>query len=61
MLSVLDLGIGELEELGLGYFDKKGGGCAVGTRRTLNEESTNLQTVKYSHSDIVRSAEGQAA
>lgn len=61
MPNVLDLGIGELGELGLGYFDKKGGGCAIGTRRTLNEESKNLQTVKYSHSDVVRSAKGQAA
>lgn len=44
MLAALDLGNGRLGELGLSYFDKAGGGYAVGTRRTLNEEHTAPQT-----------------
>ena len=43
MLAALDLGNGKLGELGLSYFDKAGGGYAVGTRRTLNEEHTSPQ------------------
>ena len=43
MLAALDLGNGKLGELGLSYFDKAGGGYAVGTRRTLNEEHTTPQ------------------
>lgn len=36
VLSALDLGNGELGRLGISYFDKKGGGYAVGTRRILS-------------------------
>lgn len=43
-LAALDLGNGRLGELSLGYFDKAGGGYAIGTRRTLNEEHTAPQT-----------------
>ena len=46
MLAALDLGNGKLGELGLSYFDKAGGGYAVGTRRTLNEEDTSPQNAR---------------
>lgn len=46
VLAALDLGNGKLGELGLSYFDKAGGGYAVGTRRTLNEEDTSPQNAR---------------
>lgn len=46
MLAALDLGNGRLGELGLSYFDKAGGGYAVGTRRTLNEEDAGPQNTR---------------
>lgn len=49
MLAALDLGNGKLGELGLSYFDKRGGGYAVGTRRTLNEEDASPQDTRDCH------------
>ena len=46
VLAALDLGNGRLGELGLSYFDKAGGGYAVGTRRTLNEEGSSPQDIR---------------
>lgn len=46
VLAALDLGNGRLGELGLSYFDKAGGGYAVGTRRTLNEEDAGPQNTR---------------
>ena len=50
VLAALELGNGKLGELGLSYFDKAGGGYAVGTRRTLNEDTTNPHTARDCHS-----------
>lgn len=49
MLAALDLGNGKLGELGLSYFDKVGGGYAVGTRRTLNEKDASPQDTRDCH------------
>lgn len=49
MLAALDLGNGKLGELGLSYFDKLGGGYAVGTRRTLNEDAASPQDTRDCH------------
>jgi hypothetical protein len=49
VLAALDLGNGRLGELGLSYFDKPGGGYAVGTRRTLDEDPVDLWTVNDCH------------
>jgi hypothetical protein len=49
VLAALDLGNGRLGELGLSYFDKPGGGYAVGTRRTLDKDPLDLQMVDDCH------------
>ena len=49
VLAALDLGNGPLGELGLSYFDKAGGGYAVGTRRTLSDGHADMQTAKACH------------
>ena len=46
VLAALDLGNGKLGELGLSYFDKLGGGYAVGTRRSLNADSSDPQQIR---------------
>ena len=47
--SALDLGNGRLGQLGLGYFDKPGGAYAVGTIRTLDDDSGGLQMANDCH------------
>lgn len=49
MLAALDLGNGKLGELGLSYFDRSGGGYAVGTRRTLSEDDADPQNTRDCH------------
>jgi len=44
-LSALDLGNGNLGQLGLSYFDKEGGGYAIGTRRVLSERASGRREV----------------
>jgi hypothetical protein len=49
VLAALDLGNGKMGELGLSYFDKPGGGYAVGTRRSLVERGGNSQLTSDCH------------
>lgn len=49
VLAALDLGNGKLGELGLSYFDKPGGGYAVGTRRTLSDSDSDVETSEACH------------
>ncbi|KAL9609782.1 MAG: hypothetical protein Q9167_005478 [Letrouitia subvulpina] len=43
VLSTIDIGNGRLGKFGLSYFDKKGGGYAVGTKRMLSDAAAASQ------------------
>ncbi|CAG8950777.1 hypothetical protein HYFRA_00002992 [Hymenoscyphus fraxineus] len=45
-LAALDLGNGQLGRLGLSFFDREGGGYAVGTRRVLSEPDADTPDVE---------------
>jgi hypothetical protein len=42
-LAALDLGNGQLGRLGLSYFNRKGGGYAVGTRSVISESAADAE------------------
>ena len=46
MLSAIDIGNGKLGQFGLSYFDRDGGGYAVGTKRILSDAAEGLQSVQ---------------
>ena len=46
VLSTTDVGNGKLGQFGLGYFDREGGGYAVGTKRILSDAAEGLQSVQ---------------
>lgn len=49
VLAALDLGNGELGELGLSYFDKPNGAYAVGTRQVLSAKGIATELVRDCH------------
>ena len=49
ILAALDLGNGELGQLGLSYFDKPNGAYAVGTRQVLSATGTATELVRDCH------------
>ncbi|KAL2039736.1 hypothetical protein N7G274_007595 [Stereocaulon virgatum] len=46
VLSTTDVGNGKLGKFGLSYFDREGGGYAVGTKRILSDAAEGLQSVQ---------------
>jgi len=46
VLAALNIGNGALGRLGLSYFDKEGGGYAVGTRRILSDVTADKYEVE---------------
>lgn len=49
VLAALDLGNGELGELGVSYFDKPNGAYAVGTRQVLSAEGAATDLIRDCH------------
>ncbi|KAI4170607.1 MAG: hypothetical protein LQ343_004839 [Gyalolechia ehrenbergii] len=45
VLSSIDIGNGKLGQFGVSYFDSKGGGYAIGTKRILSDETGDPEVV----------------